>query len=468
MPNKHAADAPEQHQYPSPSVTGGSPTVDLGATEGQAIHALHEQTQSMFASMQAMMEDIQTQYSRSWQRMEARMQQLEERVTRGSEEATATSTGDEPAPVQESAVEPKRMPTLTLGAYSGTKYDGSPDKFSQWDDNIRSHLTAHGMRACINDVTFHGRDINGDRIEPGEFLNALISEAADRQSAVGAYIVQSLTGTLATKISRLQKELDEKTAKAPARPGTRITLSAFEIYAFVKKEANPTLAFKTRDQVDKLFRQEKLAPRANRVAMDKYVEEKRSHWDYLNRTGGGEDVCSEHSLVAQILSGMEEHHEAARRVLENASRSATGQYSLVQFQGALDGQFPKDYSQQTPSTAYIATGNCGICGKAGHETEDCYRNPDQTCSRCKEKGHHARICKNKKETSERKKHEEAAYIQLGKAKEAELLAGKSGGKVLTVGSIASQAPYVPPVPPQQSSTTTITLASGISVTVPKD
>ena len=50
MPNKHAADAPEQHQYPSPSVTGGSPTVDLGATEEQAIHALHEKTQSMLAS----------------------------------------------------------------------------------------------------------------------------------------------------------------------------------------------------------------------------------------------------------------------------------------------------------------------------------------------------------------------------------------------------------------------------------
>ena len=55
---KHTADAPDQQQYPRPSVTGGSPTVDLGATEGHAIQAVHEQTQSMLASFQAMMEDM--------------------------------------------------------------------------------------------------------------------------------------------------------------------------------------------------------------------------------------------------------------------------------------------------------------------------------------------------------------------------------------------------------------------------
>ena len=440
-----------------------------------------------------MMEDMHTQYTRSSQLMEAKVQRLEEQVMRGSEKPSsladmeeAKSTAGKPAPFEQPAVEAKRMPMLTLGTYSGTKYDGSPDKFSQWDDSIRSHLTAHGMRACINDVTFQGRDINGDRIEPGAFLNALISEAADRQSAVGAYIAQSLTGTLATKVSRLQKELDEKAAAAPPRPGARITLSAFEIYAFVKKEANPTLAFKTRGQVDKLYRQDKLAPRADRVAVDKYIEEKRSHWDYLNRTGGGEDVLSEHSLVAQILAGMEEHHESARRVLENASQTPTGKYSLVQLQGAIDGQFPKDYSQKNPSTAYMATGKCGICGMKGHETANCYRNPDQTCAKCGVKGHHANICgrekkpsqadrkkqKEKKEKDQAKKKVKAekrdrdkAYIELGKAKEAELMAASK--KTAVAFNIASPAPNAPAAAPASAGNTkSVMLESGITVSMP--
>ena len=489
MPKKYTADAPEQQQYPSPSAIAGSPTVDLGAAEMQAMNAFDEQSQSVLASMQAMMEDMHAQHSRSLQLIEAKMQLMEKRIDQitlandgeealigdaaaGSDEVEAKLTDGERTHAKETTAETTRMPTLVLGEYSGTKYDGSPDKFSQRDDSIRNKLTTHNMLACITDETFQGRDINGHRIKSGPFLNELISEASDRQSAIGAYITQSLTGTIATKISRLQKERDEKNAEAPTRPGTRITLSAFEIYVFVKKEATPELAFTTRGQVDKLFRQGKLAPRANRIAMDKYVEEKRSHWDYLNLTGGGEDVLSEHSLVAQILAGMEDHHEAARRVLENASQSPTGKYSLVLFQGAIDGQFPKDYSQETASTAYITTSLCEFCGKAGHDPAKCYRNPDQTCAECGKRGHHKKICKErlkkKAEAGEekaRKKDVETAYIELGKAKEAELL---SKGKVLSVGGITPPAPYAPPVPQQPSYTTTITLPSGISVTVPKD
>ena len=65
-----------------------------------------------------------------------------------------------------------------------------------------------------------------------------------------------------------------------------------------------------------------------------------------------------------------------------------------------------------------------------------------------------------------KKDVEAAYIELGRAKEAELLAGK-GSKVLTVGSLAAPAPYAPPVPSQSSFTKTVKLASGISVNLPE-
>ena len=69
------------------------------------------------------------------------------------------------------------------------------------------------------------------------------------------------------------------------------------------------------------------------------------------------------------------------------------------------------------------------------------------------------------EEKARKRDVETAYIELGKAKEAELL---SKSKVLSVGGIAPPAPYAPPVPQQPSSTTTITLPSGISVNIPKD
>jgi hypothetical protein len=111
----------------------------------------------------------------------------------------------------------------------------------------------------------------------------------------------------------------------------------------------------------------------------------------------------------------------------------------------------------------------------GHNTDSCYFNPDQTCSKCKETGHHARVCKKKKKEDTdqnqeaRKKDVEAAYIELGRAMEAELLAGK-GSKVLTVGSLAAPAPYAPPVPSQSSFTKTVKtvkLASGILVNLPE-
>ena len=491
MPKKHTADAPEQHQYPSP-------TVRLEQTDMPADHALQqlqEQNLSMFANMQAMMEEMQAAHLRQMQELQADMQaqmlHLQQQITGahgmvhsvGKPSSTETSkdaikeaailTADQlKDEAEETAV--KRMPTLTLGEYSGTKYDGSPDKFSEWDSIIRNKLTTHKVLACILDESYQGRDINGAKIKPGAFLNDLISEGCDQQSAVRAYIAQSLTGTISTKIERLKEERQAAFEVTPVekRKGARITLTAYEIYAYVKQEANPVLAFQTREQVEALFRGTSLAPRVDRNAFDKYVADKRSQWNFLNRTGGGKDCISEHSLVAQMLGGMQKHHESARRVLADASRSAGGEFCLVQFEGAVDAQFPKDYSSSTTSTAYIASSSCSICKKMGHNADSCYFNPDQTCSKCKETGHHARVCKKKKKEDTdqnqeaRKKDVEAAYIELGRAKEAELLAGK-GSKVLTVGSLAAPAPYAPPVPSQSSFTKTVKLASGISVNLPE-
>ena len=259
------------------------------------------------------------------------------------------------------------------------------------------------------------------------------------------------------------------------RKGARITLTAYEIYAYVKQEANPVLAFQTREQVETLFRGTSLAPRVDRNAFDKYIDDKRTQWNFLNRTGGGKDCISEHSLVAQILGGMQKHHESARRVLADASRSASGEFCLAQFEGAVDAQFPKDYSSSTTSTAYIASSSCSICKKTGHSADKCYFNPDQTCSKCHKQGHHKNVCRTRRnkeqEKVERKKDVEKAYIELGKAKEKELLEGKSGGAMMTIGGLAPPAPYAPPRAPTSSQTSfanSIKLSSGLMVHLPQE
>ena len=259
------------------------------------------------------------------------------------------------------------------------------------------------------------------------------------------------------------------------RKGVRITLTAYEIYAYGKQEANPILAFKTRSQVEKLFRGTSLAPRADRIAFDKYVDDKRSEWNFLNLTGGGKDCISEHSLVAQILEGMQKHHEPASRVMADASRSASGEFCLSQFEGAVDAQFPKDYTSSTTQVAYITSSSCSICKKTGHSADTCYFNPDQTCSECHKQGHHKNVCRTrrnkKQEEAERKKDVEKAYIELGKAKEKELLEGKSGGAMMTIGGLVPPAPHAPPRAPtssQASFTNSIKLSSGLMVHLPQE
>ena len=434
MPKNHTADAPEQHQYPSPTVRLEQPDIPADS----ALQQLQEQNLSMFASMQAMMEEMQAAHSRQMQELQAQMQHLQQQVTgepgithsaeklsstnrsKDAIKQEATRAADQLKDDDKIVVGVKRMPTLTLGEYSGTKYDGSPDKFSEWDGTIRNKLTTHKVLACILDESYQGRDINGGKIKPGPFLNDLISEGCDQQSAVGAYIAQSLTGTISTKIERLKEERQAAFEATPKekRKGTRITLTAYEIYVHVKQEANPVLAFQTREQVETLFRGTSLAPRVDRNALDKYVDDKRTQWNFLNRTGGGKDCISEHSLVAQILGGMQMHHESARRVLADASRSASGEFCLTQFEGAIDAQFPKDYSSSTAPVAYIASSSCSICKKTGHSADMCYFNPDQTCSECHKQGHHKNVCRTrrnkKQEEAERKKDVHRAWQSKGK------------------------------------------------------
>ena len=144
-----------------------------------ALQQLQEQNLSMFANMQAMMEEMQAAHLRQMQELQADMQaqmlHLQQQITGahgmvhsvGKPSSTETSkdaikeaailTADQlKDEAEETAV--KRMPTLTLGEYSGTKYDGSPDKFSEWDSIIRNKLTTHKVLATslIKDATSMG------------------------------------------------------------------------------------------------------------------------------------------------------------------------------------------------------------------------------------------------------------------------------------------------------------------------
>ena len=77
MPKNHTADAPEQHQYPSPTVRLEQPDIPAD----RALQQLQEQNLSMFASMQAMMEEMQAAHSRQMQELQAQMQHLQQQVT---------------------------------------------------------------------------------------------------------------------------------------------------------------------------------------------------------------------------------------------------------------------------------------------------------------------------------------------------------------------------------------------------
>ena len=125
------------------------------------------------------------------------------------------------------------MPALTLSDYSGDTYDGSPDKFLHWEQTITTKLGAHRVAQCIKNEAYQGRDINGIRIEPGDFLDDQVEDGTDLQTVVGAYLIQSLSGSIRIKVLRARQEREQQPA------GTRFTLTAFEIFELVKKEANP-------------------------------------------------------------------------------------------------------------------------------------------------------------------------------------------------------------------------------------
>jgi len=491
MDTQHHAEYDGDTQYPNSQ----EHTADLSV----AAQLAHMQTM-----MQQMMQqmDVMTNMTNATQ---TALEQLQSEVeqTKNSQQAEAGSAGakstkaastaeavdDDEDKTEDADANKTRMRPLTLGEYSGTKYDGSPAKYEHWVDTIENKLTTHQASATLYDESYYGRNVYNERIPQGAFINSLIRDGEDMQTIVGAYLIQSLSGSILTEVLRMKRQRKDQPVDK------RHTLTAYEIFQRVKQEANPTLSRRSRDQVDRRFTRDTLDRGANRTGVDTYVQEKEEQWNYLNRTAGesGEDRISEHMLVSRILSGMEQHHDVARRALETACRE-NGRYKRDLFKSAIDDQFPKDYSPQdtvmhlndSPDDAA-----CTHCNKI-HRGQ-CWNDKSQTCENCGVKGHHKKFCPaNKDENDEEsesktqkrkeKKMQERAYIQLGKQREQELIqqqqqqqqqqSSLAPDRMFSLRNI-QPAPHPPaqpaPTPPAAAPTQKIQevkLPSGLTVGVP--
>ena len=333
-----------------------------------------------------------------------------------------------------------RMRALTLGEYSGTKYDGTLSEHQDWARDIENKLRSHQVSAVLDDEEYHGRYLNNDRVTAGPILDDLVETGEDLQSVVAAYIIQSLSGSILTSVQHLQDERKSNPV------GNRTTLTAYEIFQHARKEANPQLSRRSRDQVHKSFVRDTLAKAADRVAVEKYIKEQKERWDYLNRTAGpgGEDRLSEHTLVSQLLTGMETHHEPKQRAMEHTSANAEGLFTLQLLREGIERQFPKDYSSTTGTV---------LC--AANKEDDTDEEQDEQDAKAKRK---ARSKAKRKE----KRDQDKAYLQLGKEKEQELLSKSQQPTVLALRGLPANPPATQPAP----STQAVTLPSGMIVNVP--
>ena len=438
--------------------------------------------------MQSMMQQMMQQTHAMMQGQVAVIERIERRLD--THEQQITQMGAQPPPAVEKEEidgskqaeleagdkEAKKVQSLTLVDFAGAKYDGSPDGFITWENTIREKLTTLGVVSCIDNETFQGYDTGGVEVRDGPFLRGLIRNSTDYQTRVGSYITQSLCGTIHTSVKTMERERREKPKDG------RITLTAYEIFKKVKEEAHPVLAHESRDEVGKKFRANLLAPKATRVIVDSYITEQQDSWRWLNATGGGEDVMSEHALVHQILTGMETHHAHAAKTLKAAARAqggtAAGRYSISRLNAALDSQFPKAYSNAEATRTFLAGGppKCGKCGSKSHSTNSCQSH--LACNKCGLKGHEAQECraaksargkqriaefrekkkqeqegqdqadaraKEKTERRRRKHQENKAFMQIGKQIAAQ--AAQAAGQPQPQALVALGRPAPAPAPP---------------------
>ena len=431
------SNSPHTAEYDGPHQYGSSPekTIDLSASD---TIAMFQQMMHKMDDMYAIMHKQADEITELKQKQElppdaepaaAKAQKLAPSAGAVDEEKEAAEEADGNLPPSS-----KRMKPITLGSFSGAKYDGTLATYPDWTSDIENKLQTHQALGVLDDNQYQGRYLNNARITAGPALDDLISTGEDLQSVVGAFLVQSLSGSILTSVRRLQAERKSNPV------GNRKTLTAFEIYTFVEKEANPQLSRKSRTQAQKRFQKEKLAKGADRVQLDKYVEDQEKLWCYLNRTAGptGEDRISEHSFVSQLLCGMEEHHELAWRALENDSEDETGAFTYERFKEGINKQFQKSYSKGDRVMHLEESGNCPHCKK--RHRGQCDWDPERTCGGCGKKGHSKWVCDKanrqsrqgrgapsdkakeaKKANRKEKRLKDRAYIQLGKEREQQLI-----------------------------------------------
>ena len=464
----HHTDYDGDDQYPSPDKT-----VDL--SEVQSVQHMMQAMMQQMQQMQRSNEIMQQQMMHQQQEIEQLRQQPGAGNAPTAETAKAAAEVVAAAAAEEAAgaeLADRRLPTLSLGDYSGAKYDGSCDKFITWENTIIDALDKHCVGRCIQDANYQGRFLNQDVIEPGPFLSSQIRDRTDLQSRVGAYITQSLTGNMLATIQQLKR------ARREAPIDERSTLTAYEIYQKVKESANPKQAYKSRSQATRRFHNTHLPKGAGRIEVDQYIIDRTNEWTHLNQTGMGEDKMSEHTLVEQIITGMELHHNNAHRALVDSCSDASGRYTLVRLHDGIDKQFPKPFSNTKESIhlAHHKTGctHCGMknhtseehkcpkCGGLGHAQKDCRASPSEVQKYKEKQQSESERRQARKNKAKQQKERHKAYVALGKAKEQEILVqqGKSSG-----GDTALH--IAPPVPnaPASSPVNTIQLPSGVTVSI---
>ena len=346
-----------------------------------------------------------------------------------------------------STTTPKKAEKLELPSYTGAKYNGTPADFTTWSDNIKDHLTRLKVKKCIMDETFQGFDTDGQLLTGAALLKTQIETETDLQTRVGAFLIEAVKGTLQTKLHRMRTERERKPKEH------RSTLTAFEIYEFIKKEANPVLAARTRDEADHEFINLTLPADADNDAVHKYIEKKRELGDFLNKTGGSEDKISDQTVIRRIIAGIKKNHEYAHRVIESSARDPDGHYQFNLLEKEVELQFPKSFKANHAShvTTPLGSTPCSICQRV--HTGKCFHHPDQICEGCGKHGHHKKVCaqykrkaEEERKISEQKKANEEKKAQkkkLEKEKRAQNRAYIATGKAVHEAAAAQAAMGAP-------------------------
>ena len=238
------SNSPHTAEYDGPHQYGSSPekTIDLSASD---TIAMFQQMMHKMDDMYAIMHKQADEITELKQKQElppdaepaaAKAQKLAPSAGAVDEEKEAAEEADGNLPPSS-----KRMKPITLGSFSGAKYDGTLATYPDWTSDIENKLQTHQALGVLDDNQYQGRYLNNARITAGPALDDLISTGEDLQSVVGAFLVQSLSGSILTrkmkpckycaegKMSRQIPHRDPDRLPREFEPGEAVTMDTTKI-----------------------------------------------------------------------------------------------------------------------------------------------------------------------------------------------------------------------------------------------